>query len=121
LEVLGEELALGRLSVVEWFECARVRLLERFAEEVLARELLMKPADIDVLARRALELFAEEEPREVRVAPVDASGLELGVPVRGDPVLRPGDFVVDVREGRLESPLAFRLERVIAELSEGTP
>ncbi|MGP6157984.1 MAG: FliH/SctL family protein [Vulcanimicrobiaceae bacterium] len=106
---LVQELTLLRLAALEAYERARSRLLESLARDVLARELLLAPAEIEVLARRALAAFAEAEPLGLALAPQDAERVALTLPVRADPALEPGDLVVEVRDGELESRFAFRV------------
>ncbi|HMD02286.1 MAG TPA: hypothetical protein VKG44_04905, partial [Candidatus Baltobacteraceae bacterium] len=66
------DLTLLRLAALEAFERARGRLLERLARDVLGRELMLAPADLQTLAERALEAFAESEPLTLAIAPADA-------------------------------------------------
>jgi flagellar biosynthesis/type III secretory pathway protein FliH len=110
-----QELALMRSAALEAYERARLRLLEALAHEVLARELLLAPADIALLARRALETFSEAEPLTLVLAPEDAERVALPLPVRADPALEPGDLIVEVRDGELESRFAFRARRALEE------
>ncbi len=110
-----QELVLMRLAALEAYERARLRLLESLADEVLARELQLAPADIAVLARRALAAFAEQEPLALVLAPQDAERVALALPVRADPALEPGDLIVEVRDGEVESRFAFRARRALEE------
>jgi hypothetical protein len=111
----AEEIALLRLRVVESFERSRERLLRRFAEEVLVREQQLLPADIEAIARKALIAFAEESPVALAVAPAEAACLRADIPVRADAALQPGDIIVDIADGRFESPLRLRVARIIQE------
>ncbi len=113
-----DEMRLLRLHIAEAFERARDRLLQRFAEELLARELRTTPPDIEALAQRALAEFAEEEIMSLRVSEQDAPHVRLPIPVCGDPALESGDLILQVRDGCLASPLRLRLERVLAEVAE---
>jgi hypothetical protein len=102
------ELVLMRLAALEAYERARSRLLESLARDVLARELELAPADIAALAKRALEAFAEHEPLTLVLAPQDAGRVAAALPVRVDSALEPGDLVVEVRDGEIESRFLFR-------------
>jgi hypothetical protein len=108
--------ALAHLRAAEWFERARELLLRRFARDVLGRELLLAPADIEALARRALAAFADDLPRAVAVAPADADRLDLRIPVRVEAQFERGDLAVEVSDGRLVSSLQLRVEGVIADV-----
>lgn len=110
-----QELALMRLAALEAYERAWRRLLDSLAHEVLARELRLAPPDIAALASRALQAFAEQEPLALVLAPQDAQRVALDLPVRADPALEPGDLVVEVRDGELESRFAFRVRRALEE------
>jgi hypothetical protein len=112
----ANEAALQRLRAVEWFECACENLLRRFADDVLARELALAPADIAKLAQQALAAFADEEPLGVAVALTEARGLDLALPVNGDATLESGDVAVEVGDGRLLSSLRLRVDSVIADV-----
>jgi flagellar biosynthesis/type III secretory pathway protein FliH len=112
-----EEVALLRLRALEVFERARERLLERFADEVLARELQMQPADISAVARRLLAEFADDPPLTFLVAPADAARLSVDMTVRVDASLSPGDIVVAFSAGSIESPLRLRASAILAEIS----
>ena len=111
----AEEIALLRVRVVESFERSRARLLRRFAEEVFVREQQLLPADIEAIARKALISFAEEFPVSLAVAPAEAACLRADIPVRADASLQPGDLIVDVADGRFESPLRLRVARSVQE------
>lgn len=108
-----EEIALLRLRVVESFERSRKTLLHRFAEEVLARELQLQPVDIEAIARKVLAAFADEDLISVVVCPADAACLRGYARVRVDESLEPGDFIADVCDGHLESPLRLRVARTL--------
>ncbi|HTV72170.1 MAG TPA: hypothetical protein VME66_00500, partial [Candidatus Acidoferrales bacterium] len=115
------ETAALRLRALEWFERARERLLRRFAHDVLARELLLAPADIQKIAQEALRTFEASDPRAVAVASADLARVNLELPVGADPTLEPGDLAIDVEGGRLLSSLRLRMDRVIGEvLAEAT-
>lgn len=111
-----DEIALLRLRAVESFERARRRLLHRFAQEVLARELQSSPADIEAIAQKALDVFAQESPVSLAVSPADAACLRIDVPVRIDAALQHGDVIVDISDGQFESPLRLRVARIMREI-----
>jgi len=108
-----EELALLRLAALEAFERARCRLLEALARDVLARELMLAPADLDALAARALRAFAESEPVALVVAPVDAARVSSPLPVRVDDALCAGDLLIAVRDGEIDARFALRLAEAL--------
>lgn len=113
----AEEIALLRLRTIECFERARTRLLERFAEEVLARELRIQAPDISTIAKNLLAGFVSESPLTLVVAPEEVARLSADVPVRADASLSPGDVMVLFSDGGIESPLRFRAESIVAEIS----
>jgi len=113
-ERIVEELALLRLAALEAFERARGRMLEILAREVLARELMLAPADLEALAARALRTFAESEPLALVVAPADAARVSSPLPVRIDPSLVAGDLVIAVRDGEIDARFALRLAEAVA-------
>jgi flagellar biosynthesis/type III secretory pathway protein FliH len=104
------------VRTAEWFERAREVLLRRFARDVLARELALAPADIEMLARQALAAFADDLPAALSVAPADVGRLDVSLPVFADAALTPGDIVVEVGDGKLLSTLQVRVDGVIAEV-----
>ncbi len=109
-----QELALMRLAALEAFERATADLLASLAQDVLARELAIAPADLGALAARALAQFAEHEPIAIVVAPGDAAAFETPLPVRVDASLDAGDLAIDVRDGHFESRFALRLREAVA-------
>jgi hypothetical protein len=108
------ELTLLTLAAREAFSHAAARLLGELASEVLARELLLAPADIIALVERALAAFAQHAPVAIAVSAQDAERVRAAVPVRIDSGLGAGDLIVDVRDGTFESTFAFRLEDAVA-------
>jgi hypothetical protein len=110
-----EEIAMLRLRVVESFERARKRLLYRFAQDVLVRELHLQPVDIEAIARKALDAFAEEAIVSLAVSSADAACLRGNARVCVDERLEPGDLIVDVCDGSFESPLRLRVARTLQE------
>lgn len=108
-ERLVDELGLARLAALEAFDRARSALLERLANDVLARELALGPVDLAALAARALEAFARCEPVTLVVAPGAAARMPLAFPVREDAALAPHDLALDVRDGEIDARFALRL------------
>ena len=104
------ELALMRLAAMEAFEGLAHRALRLLASDVLFRELALAPADVEALAKRAVERFAEHAPVAIAISAADAERVRLPLPVRVDPALCAGDLVVDVCDGAFESHFSFRLE-----------
>jgi len=115
---LSKDLALMRVAALEAFESGTERLLRALADDVLARELALAPADVAALAAHALAAYAEHEPVEIVVAPCDAERVRAPVAVRADPTLGPGDLVVRVRDGAFESTFAFRNAGALARALE---
>jgi len=111
---LAGALALARLAALEAFERAVPRLLEALARDVLARELSVAPPDVRALARALATDFAGEEPVAFVVAREDAACFPAGTPVRVDSRLRPGDVVLEVRDGEIDARFALRLRDAIA-------
>ena len=110
-----EDLALARVAALEAFERGAVRLLERFAQDVLARELALAPADVSALAGRLIAAFEETLPVELVVAPSDATELCCGIATRSDPSLSAGDIVLVVRDGTVDARLPLRLHQAVGE------
>ena len=117
---IASDVALMRLAALEAFESGTERLLRALAEDVLARELALAPADVAALAARALAAFVEHEPVEIAVAPCDAERVRAPVAVRADAQLAPGDLVVRVRDGAFESTFAFRASAALASALAGS-
>jgi hypothetical protein len=112
------ELARLRLAAAEAYERGAAALLASLARDVLARELLLAPADLAALVATAPATCGAREPVTLVVSSADAASLadRTPLPVRIDPALGAGDLVVEVRDGAYASPLRFRLERVLAEV-----
>jgi flagellar biosynthesis/type III secretory pathway protein FliH len=108
------ELALMRLAAMEAYERAVESLLRSLADDVLARELALAPADVDALVRRVLATFPVRDPVALRVSAADAARVQAGLALSVDPALGRGDLVVVVRDGALESCFAQRFEDALA-------
>ncbi|HEY3676738.1 MAG TPA: FliH/SctL family protein [Candidatus Tumulicola sp.] len=90
------------------------RLLRDIAYDVLARELALAPCDVATIAARALNRYLDEEPVRVRVHPDEVTACAtLDVGIVGDPSLRIGDAVLEVRCGSIDASLEARLEAVL--------
>lgn len=109
----ARDLALARLAALEAYERAVPRLLEALARDVLARELVLAPPDVNALARDLAAEFASEEPVAFAVAREDAPRFPSGVPVRVDTRLRAGDIVLEVRDGEIDARFALRVRDAI--------
>jgi hypothetical protein len=104
-----------RLAAREAFERSTARLLAALADDVLARELRLAECDLAALAARVLAAAGAVEPVALVVGEFAAGELaEAGLPIRHDAALGPADLIVEVRDGTLESPLAFRLAGALA-------
>jgi flagellar biosynthesis/type III secretory pathway protein FliH len=108
------ELSLARLAALEAYDRAVPRLLTALAQEVLGRELALAPADVAALAADLGARFAREEPVAVIVAPSEALGAECKLRIRRDPGLRPGDLILEVRDGEVDARFAVRRANAIA-------
>ena len=100
-------------SVAESVEAAVERLLGDIAADVLARELALQPADLGAIVDRALRRFSAEEPLRVRVHADDLARVNGALPAIADPGLRPGDALIELRDGCIDASLGVRLETVL--------
>lgn len=107
------EVRLFYAHVIEAVEAAVETLLEDIAADVLGRELLLGPVDIEAIVDRALQRFASEEPLRVRVHPEDRSRVRCGIPVVADEGLRPGDAIVELRRGSIDASFGARLAALL--------
>jgi len=112
------------------FDRKRDSLLRDLACEVLARELLMKPANITEIMRRLLEDFREEERITMRVHPDDLVGLsefdvgtlgrqKLDLQLVGDNGVRRGDAFIELHDGSIDARLGVRLDTVLRNFTHG--
>lgn len=113
IEQLSRELALVRLASIEAFERMRDRLAAQLAADVLARELELRPCDLARIAQRLVADLKEEEPVCVVVCSGDARCVVPGFPVRVDDGLRPGDLIVEVRDGEIDARFDLRVAAVV--------
>ncbi|GAC1656049.1 MAG: hypothetical protein NVS9B12_07530 [Vulcanimicrobiaceae bacterium] len=90
-------------------------LLAGIAREVLARELLLAPADIGVIVEDALKGIPRSDTLRVRVHPGDVTALKgCSVPVLAEGSLRCGDAVFELKNGTINVTLQTRLEALVA-------
>ena len=108
-----DELALLRVAAADALRAAMRRALDAFAHDVLARELELAPADVAALAERALVSFAAYEPIGIVACPADAARIAAALPVRADAALAPGDVIVEVRDGAIESTFDLRRDAAL--------
>lgn len=114
-EQLGllRDVRLFHARVIEAVDAAVETLVADIAADVLGRELLLAPAEIEAIVDRALARFAAEEPVRVRVHGDDAVRITCGVPVVPDARLRPGDAVIELRNGSIDACLGVRLHALL--------
>jgi flagellar biosynthesis/type III secretory pathway protein FliH len=91
-------------------------LLREIAIEVIARELLLAPADLEAIVRRARERCAEI-PLAVRVHPSQQRLYDFDVPVLSDPLLRSDDVQIELRSGSIDARLGVRIEQMLARVA----
>ncbi len=108
------EVRLFRAGVIEAVEAAVETITADIAADVLGRELLLAPADIESIVDRALQRFAGEEPMRVRLHDDDAAQAKCALPVVRDPALRRGDAIIELRSGSIDVSLGIRLETLLA-------
>jgi flagellar biosynthesis/type III secretory pathway protein FliH len=104
-----------RAALADALDMAVEDLLGDIARNVLARELMLAPADVTAIVEAALERYAGDVPVRVRAHPEDVEVLaRLGLPVQADPSLRRGDAGIDLRSGSIDASLLARLESVLS-------
>ena len=108
-----------RLAAREAFERSKDVLIASLAERVLGRELALAPAELNALVAEVVEGSRELEPVSLVLSVADAERVRTQLRTRIDPALAPGDFVVEVRDGALESSLRFRLQAALEGASLG--
>jgi flagellar assembly protein FliH len=119
--VAGEHVAaLGavrrfRAALADALEVAVQNLLREIAENVLARELSLAPADVASIVAKTRERFAPERVLAVRIHPLDRDALgELEVEKILDETLARGDAVAELHGGTIDLRLRSRLEFALA-------
>lgn len=105
---LLRDVRLFHARIIEAVEAAVETLAGDIAADVLGRELLLAPADMEAIVDRALQHYACEQPLRVRVHESDAA-MTCAVPVVPDARLRPGDAVIELRNGAVDASLGMRL------------
>lgn len=114
LETL-REVRLFRAALADAFDAALADLLRDFAADVLARELVSAPAQIERIAARAIDRFADDEPLRVLAHADDVAALGcLSIPVVADTELRRGDVAIVLRHGTIDLSLGVRLAHALA-------
>lgn len=109
-----DDVRLFRAGVAEALESALDGLCRDLASNVLARELMLRPADLNEICKALMERYAREVPVAIRVHSQDCETLhDFDVPILADQRLRPGDVMLDVTNGTLDASLAVRLENVL--------
>ncbi|HET9096143.1 MAG TPA: FliH/SctL family protein [Candidatus Baltobacteraceae bacterium] len=115
---LARDVRLFHARVIEAVEAAVETLVADIAADILGRELRLEPVDIEQIVDRALQRFAAEEPLRVRVHADDAGRLNCGLPVAADMRLRPGDAVIELRNGSADASLGVRLAALVRKALE---
>lgn len=110
---LLREMRLFRARIIEATEAAVETLVADIAADVLARELLLAPADVETIVDRALHRFLADEPLRVRVHAGDVPSVHCDVPLVADETLRPGDAVIELRTGTIDATLGVRLATLL--------
>ncbi len=108
------DLARLRARAAERFEECAEAMLTDLARRVLGRELMTARPDIDALLAAALDELDVRSGIVVRVCPEDAERLGARWPVSAQAGLIPGDFAVEVDDGRYDAALQTRLEAMLA-------
>lgn len=114
---LLRDVRLFHARVIELLESSVERLLCDVACDVLARELEIRPADIERIVDRALHRYASEQPLRIRVHPNEAASLQCSVPAIADADLARGDAIVELRDGFIDASLGVRLQAVLRALA----
>ena len=105
---LLRDVRLFHARIIEAVESAVETLAGDIAADVLGRELLLAPADVEAIVDRALQRYAAEHPLRVRVHESDAA-MACAVPLVVDARLRPGDAVIELSNGTVDASLGMRL------------
>jgi flagellar biosynthesis/type III secretory pathway protein FliH len=114
LDVFVADLSRLRARAAERLEASAETVLADLATRVLARELSVAPPDIERLVSEALDEFSSETQCVVRVSSSDAERLGTRWPLQIDAKMQPGDFAVEVDDGRFEVSLQTRLDGMLA-------
>lgn len=104
-----------RAALDDALEAGLEELLGRIARDVLARELLLAPADVCAIVEAARERLADESVLAVRVHPSDLEALDgIDLDVVADRGLERGDLRLQVRSGTIDLTLAARLDAALS-------
>jgi flagellar biosynthesis/type III secretory pathway protein FliH len=104
-----------RAALADALDVAVQQLLAQIAENVLARELALGPADVGAIAARARERITKEKILAVRIHPRDRDALDdFEIDAVLDQTLAPGDIVVELRSGTIDLRLQARLDMALA-------
>lgn len=114
LDAFVAELARLRARAAERLEEAIDAVVADVARRVLARELHAAPVAMEALLDDALRDFDAGVRVTVRLSPRDAARLTERTGVEVDPALGPGDFALEVDDGRFEASLQTRLDALLA-------
>lgn len=114
LDTFVAELARLRARVAEHFEERAEAMLADLARKVLARELATAPVAIEALLAGALGELEADARVVIRVSNSDAKRMHGRYAVVADEALGPGDFAVDVDDGRYDASLQTRLDALLA-------
>jgi len=108
------DLARLRARAAERLEEAIDTVLADLARRVLGRELHVAPAAVASLLDEALRDFESEARVVVRVSAHDAERIGTRPDLEIDPALGPGDFALEVDDGRFDASLQTRLDAMLA-------
>ena len=104
-----------RAGLSDAIDAALPGLLRTIARDVLARELLLAPAEIATVAAAVVERFGAEEVVCVRAHPAELHALrDFKLKCVGDAALQPGDIRIELRSGTIESTVDARLDALLS-------
>jgi flagellar biosynthesis/type III secretory pathway protein FliH len=104
-----------RAALDDALEAGLEELLKRIARDVLARELLLAPADLRAIVEAARKRIQDESVLAIRVHPSDLKALDgIELDVLADRGLERGDVRVQVRSGTIDLTLAARLDAALS-------
>ncbi len=110
------ELRRLRARAADLFEMESETLLATLGADVLARELLLAPADISALVKRAKARLGTAA-MTVRLAPDDCAYFGETLGAEPDAGLERGDIIVETAHGSIDMRLGSRLKASLAERS----
>lgn len=106
-----------RAALADAIDAYASDLLRDIAADVLARELLLAPCDVQAIVSRAAARYGHELVR-IRVHSEEAPRAERsGVSTVSDDSLRRGDVVLETKYGSINASLGVRLDQVLARLT----